>query len=381
MRRSILLLCCVLLTACAQVPIVPPQVPLEDAQFAPPAEPPDASRVFALTDEMRRYAHDVLAPRLHRDGRRGFIKALYDKRGLQLEYDSSLTRNAQEAFAARRGNCLSLVIMTAAFAKELDVPVTFQTAVIDESWSRDGGLYFAIGHVNLLLGRRDPVGRMAYDDEAYLTVDFLPATEIRGLRTEMIGERRIVSMFMNNRAAEALARSNVDQAYWWAREAVRQDPSFLPAYNTLGVIYQRRGLLEVAQQVYSQVLAQAPGNVQALANEVAVLQQLGRGAEAAPLAQRLARMEPYPPFYFFDRGLREMQKHEYAAAREDFEKEIARTGDFHELHFWLSLAQFQLGDIAAARKEMEAAMEASTRPSDHELYAAKLERLDAYKRQ
>jgi hypothetical protein len=30
---------------------------------------------------------------------------------------------------------------------------------------------------------------------------------------------------------------------------------------------------------------------------------------------------------------------------------------------------------------MEAAMEASTRPSDHELYAAKLERLDAYKRQ
>jgi tetratricopeptide (TPR) repeat protein len=330
---------------------------------------------------MKRYAHDVLAPRLRHEGRRGFLRALYDRRDLQLEYDSTRTRNAEEAYAARRGNCLSLVIMTAAFAKELGIPVTFQTAVIDDSWSRDAGLYFAIGHVNLLLGRRDTSARMAYDDEAFLTVDFLPAAEIRGLRTEAISEQRIVSMFMNNRAAEALARSQVDEAYWWAREAVRRDPGFMPAFNTLGVVYQQRGLLQLAEQVYSQVLVQTPGNVQALANEVSVLRLLGRNAEAEPLAQRLAHVEPYPPFYFFDRGLRAMREREYAAARDDFEKEIRRTGDYHEFHFWLSLAQFQLGDIASARREMEAALEASTRPSDHDLYAAKLERLDAYRRQ
>jgi Tfp pilus assembly protein PilF len=384
MRRSILLLCCLLLAACAQEPlvIVPPRVPLEDARFAPPSEVPDATRVFALSDEMKRYAHEVLAPRLHRNGRRGVITTLYQRRGLQLEYDATRTRNATEAFDARRGNCLSLVIMTAAFADALDIPVTFQSAVIDDSWSREGSLYFAVGHVNLVLARHDRSSfRTLYDEQQHLVVDFLPAAEISGLQTRAITRARIVAMYMNNRAAEALARSQVDDAYWWAREAVRQDDTFLPAYNTLGVVYQHRGLLDAAQQAYSQVLVQSPRNVQALANEVSVLHQLHRDAEAEPLAQLLAHLEPYPPFYFFDQGLRAMQHQDYALAKQNFEKELKRTGDYHEFHFWLSVADYQLGDFPAARREMEAAIASSTRRSDHDLYAAKLERLDAYRRQ
>jgi hypothetical protein len=34
-----------------------------------------------------------------------------------------MTRNAPQTFAARAGNCLSRVIMTAAFAKEIGVPI------------------------------------------------------------------------------------------------------------------------------------------------------------------------------------------------------------------------------------------------------------------
>ena len=43
------------------------------------------------------------------------------------------------------------------------------------------------------------------------------------------------------RAAEALAGGDVGGAYWWARAAIRQDPQFISAYNTLGVIYRRHG--------------------------------------------------------------------------------------------------------------------------------------------
>ena len=51
-----------------------------------------------------------------------------------------MTRNAAEAFDARSGNCLSLVIMTAAFAKELGLPVRYQNVFVDEAWSRSGDL-------------------------------------------------------------------------------------------------------------------------------------------------------------------------------------------------------------------------------------------------
>ena len=64
------------------------------------------------------------------------------------------TKNAAATFATRTGNCLSLVIMTAAFAKELGVPVRYQAAYLDETWSRTGNLLIASGHVNVTLARR-----------------------------------------------------------------------------------------------------------------------------------------------------------------------------------------------------------------------------------
>jgi len=34
-------------------------------------------------------------------------------------------------------------------------------------------------------------------------------------------------MYMNNRAVETLARGNLDDAYWWARAAILEDPHFI----------------------------------------------------------------------------------------------------------------------------------------------------------
>ena len=55
-------------------------------------------------------------------------------------------------------------------------------------------------------------------------------------------------MYMSNRAAESLTRNRVDDAYWFARAAISQDPHFLTAYNTLGVVYKRHGNLQEAVQ-------------------------------------------------------------------------------------------------------------------------------------
>jgi transglutaminase-like putative cysteine protease len=110
---------------------------------------------------------------------------LYKPDQIRLEYDAAVTRNAAQAFEARTGNCLSLVIMTAALARELGLTVRFQSAFVDETWSRSGELYFRSGHVNITLGRRfmDAGSGRAPTE---FTVDFLPASELRGLRTREI---------------------------------------------------------------------------------------------------------------------------------------------------------------------------------------------------
>ena len=378
----LLLLMCAGLFGCAQAPLAPPPEPLLlDQAFAAPSERISADDVFALSDDMRRYVDSEMAAQLRSRGRQDALLSALRARGeLELRYDSSTTRNAAQAFAARSGNCLSLVIMTAAFAKALDLRVTFQSAFADESWSRSGDLYFRSGHVNLTLGPRliDTGGR---HDTRLLTVDFLPAEEIRGLRTWPIGEQTVVAMYMNNRAAEALAGGRLDDAYGWARAAILQDRLFLSAYNTLGVIYLRHGDRLAAERVFAQVLEREPTNAQALSNRAQVLEQLGRADEAGALRRRLLQVEPYPPYHFFDLGRAAMENGDHRAARDLFAKEVDRADYNAEFQFWLGLAYFRLGDVDAARKHLGLAVQNSTTRGDRDLYAAKLGWLRGYRRQ
>lgn len=374
MRRWAILLSCLGLAACA---VAPPTAPdpdglFDDRRFAPPSERIAAADVLAVTPEMKRYLHEVIGPQLRAKGlQRGLSEALHRSSQLRLDYDAAVTRNASEAFAARSGNCLSLVLMTAAFAKELNLTVQFQSAFLEETWSRSANFYLRSGHVNITLGRRFmDAGKLT--DTTAVTIDFLPAEDLRGLRTQPISEATVVAMYMNNRSAEALVHDRLDDAYWWAREAIRQGPLYMSAYNTLGVIWLRRGDARQAERVFSTVLAREPSNTRAMFNLAVALERQQRTAEADAWRMRLARLEPEPPFHFFNQGVAAMQRSDFAAARDWFAKEIARTAYHHESHYWMGLAQYRLGEVGQARKHLGLAMENSPTRGERDLYAAKL---------
>jgi len=133
--KAILILSALLLSACATLP---PQTQPErffaDRLFVPLPEPIDPSAVFAVSDAMQAFINQSLATPLgNRNRVQAMVDALYTKGQLQLEYDSTRTRTASEAFEARAGNCLSLVLMTAAIAKQLALPVIYQQVYVSPS--------------------------------------------------------------------------------------------------------------------------------------------------------------------------------------------------------------------------------------------------------
>lgn len=381
MRHWASLLLCSLLMACASPP--PAQRPAQlyhDTLFAPASERIDAAEVFAASEEMKRYLRTEIAGQLRSKGKhRGLLEALYRQGQLRIEYDSMTTRNASQAFAARAGNCLSLVIMTAALAKELDLQVTYQSALLEETWSRSGNLYLRSGHVNITLGPRFAEPRI-HGGAGALTIDFLPPEEISGLRTRPISEQTVLAMYMNNRSAEALVRGQLDDAYWWAREATLQSPDFTSAYNTLGVIYLRHGDLPQAEQALAYVLQREPANTRAMTNLAQVYRSQQRIAEAEALSERAAQIEPTPPFHYFNLGLAAMRRDDFRAARDLFAREVARADYYHEFHFWLGVANYRLGEMEQAKKHLTLAMENSTTRGDKDIYAAKLARLSSTQR-
>jgi Tfp pilus assembly protein PilF len=195
------------------------------------------------------------------------------------------------------------------------------------------------------------------------------------MRTWPIGENTIVAMYMNNRAAESLARGRVDDAYWWARAAIGQDAEFLSAYNTLGVVYLRHRAWAQAERVLAQVLAHEPENPQALSNLALVLEKAGRADEAGEVQRKLARIEPYPAFHFLDRGLAALRLDQLETARSLLAREVDRAPYDHESHFWLGVVNLRLGNLREARRNLTIALENSTTRGDRELYGAKLERI------
>lgn len=386
MQRVAILLICALLGACATRP-APRQVSalLHDALVDPTRQTIDAEQVFAMSPAMTRYAEAELAHTAHqREPRRELVDALYNRGKLRLSYDAGATRSAAEAFDERAGNCLSLVIMTAAFARHLGLPVTFQSVLSDDTHSRIGDLHLVSGHVNLVLTRAArPTSASLFGDngDSALTVDFLPAVDLARQRTRPIDESTIVAMFMNNRAAETLSDGHPSDAYWWAREALLQDPGFLPGVNTLSVVYSRLGLLPQAEAALRHVLVQEPLNTSALANLVRLLERTGRPEESRVVAARLASVQPVPPFHHYDLARQALSAGDVEAARRLLSQELRLQPHQPEVHFLLGVVYARMGEATKASRHLTLALDNSTTRESQALYSAKLGKLRALRLQ
>ena len=384
MVRGCALLLGLLLGGCASTPQGDlrsgPEL-FHDDWFLPPSEPIDGARILAINEPMRRYLREQIAPRMRAEGeRKGLFNALQDSGQLKIEYDAEFTRTAEEAFAARTGNCLSLVLLTAALAREVGLGVQYQNVLGEHTMSRNSDLVFYNGHVNLVLNERRSEDPLAITPGSPMVIDFLPARARRGQQVQTASEQTVLAMYMNNRAAESLAAAKIDDAYWWARAALQQAPRYTDTYNTLGVIYRRHGNVAEAEAIYAHALALEPGNIAAMSNIIPVLRELGRDREAERWARRLAELQPIPPFHFFDQGRRAMDEQDYATARDLFSKEIERAAYYHEFHYWLALAYVGLHQGELARKHFQIAKDNATTRIDARRYQEALDELGPRRR-
>ncbi len=335
-----------------------PQQLFADSLFTKIARPPVDDDIFAMSPAMREFARERFS------GSGSTLLAEAIKREIRLEYDTGVTRAAADTFDAHAGNCLSLVILTAAFARHFDIPFDYQGVYGHDSWSRAQGMAFLNGHVNIKL-------KSTSDG---VTIDFMEASRATLTSTRVISEATVRAMYLNNRAAEALVDGDLD-AYWWARAAIEADPAYVVPVNTLAVAYLRGGLLFEAEFALRHVLEREPDNVIALTNMVRAYTLMGRRGDAAAMGARLAAIEPYPPFYFLDQGLAALDRGDTQKARELLERELRRMPFHDEVHWALAIADMREGEKGSARRHLSLAMKYSITRERRDIYSAKLSHL------
>jgi tetratricopeptide (TPR) repeat protein len=285
---------------------------------------------------------------------------LYSTEHLRLSYEALTTRTASEAFEARAGNCLSLVIMTAAFAKTMGLETRYQQVRAEDLWVRDGNLVHLVGHVNLALGRGQSIVHRASSPVEWLTVDFIPLEDAQHLRSLVIGEDRVIAMYYNNKAAEALSGGMTGPAYWWARAAVQADRRYAAAAVTMGVVMHRQGLLDKAE------LAQR-----------AALQLDPDAQEGAQVLRRLKAVEPDNPITAHAAGMLAFQSGDFVRARDAFRSAVRRAPDDQEFHFMLAMSHQRLGDTQQAIEHLQRAQALAPTADRRRAYAEKIARIQA----
>lgn len=372
MRVAVLLLS-LLLTACAHRALPPAPAQLQallDGSALPQLPEPSPEPLFALSPAMRDFVLTELRQPVRQHGAQlGLYHALRAGGHLRIDYDAGHTRTAAETFEQRAGNCLSLVLMTAALAREMGLSVGYQWVDTPEIWTLSERFQRLNGHVNLTLGQM-PRGLSMHEMGRY-TIDFQPVEDARLARVRPLTEATLVAMFFNNRAVEWMEQGRLDQALAQLRAAVRADPAHLNTLNTLGVLFHRAGDLPRAEAALQLLLAQQPGHAHAASNLAKLWRAQGREAEALALEQRL----PPSPFADFDTGQREAAAGNWKAALAAFERQRRRTPEFHGLHLQLARVHLALGQPQQARRHLELAEEQAPTAGLRQAYQAKLQAL------
>jgi len=207
------------------------------------------------------------------------------------------------------------------------------------------------------------------------TVDFLPPSDSRNLVTEPISEARIVAMFMNNRAAEALAQKRTDDAYWWLRQAIASDPSFSNLYNTLGVTYLRKGMLAQAETALRFATSVDPKSTEIWRNLAIVLRHDGRVEEAAAIESQHPVSGAAALAAAIDGGLKANETGDYGRALSLLKQALRTAKDNHEIHYLLAVTYLNLGDRRQAMEQLLEAKDDSTTIRQRAMYGSKVELL------
>ena len=281
------------------------------------------------------------------------LSQLYGKDGIRLSYASGHSTGATQTWNDKRGDCLSLTILTYAAARSLGLAPHMQEVRVPVAIDRRDGVDFINGHVNVFIRNNSVIainGRSLQPGGLIIDFDPQAGSQQMGL---WLTEDQILARFYNNRATEYLVQEDDERAYAYYKSAITADPYLGLAFANLAQLYQRRGLLQSAEQLLLHAIALQGPSYAPLRSMHQLLQAQGRAADAQHYADLLKKRENEDPYYWLGLGLAAIQGERFESAVNDLERAASLTSGFEEIHRNLAIAYWRNGQRDAANQQLK----------------------------
>lgn len=328
--------------------------------------------IFFLGEDARIFAENAVYEKsITGKNVKGLVKAIFDHSDYGVLYRNSANTTADSTFNNRAANCLSLSIMTYALAEHAGLTATFYEVDIPEYWTRREGYSLLNGHINMRVSMPND-SQVASVGGSWADVDFDPQMLRNYFPRKPVSKNKIVSMYYNNKGADALVANRYTRAYSYFRAAATLSPELQQSWVNLGVLYRMVEAYDQAEMTYKHALSINKENLTAWENLSILYTHQGRDEEAMQITQMVEAKRKNNPFYHYILGEQAFDAGAIAKAIKHYKKGLKLDNSRHEILFGMAKAYHELGDVSEAQRFLERAVKYSPNEQDKQRYSSKL---------
>lgn len=340
----------------------PPLSPAAIRQMLPDDRP------FELTPELKALANRVAPPGDSANYKvRELVRMLLSPTGAHLKYNGVRTYTAAESFRLSEANCLSFTMLFVALADEVGLEVYLNEVDVPPIWDVQGDerlLYYR--HVNAVVE---------------LPLSFRKVVDINMTEYDVKYPQRKISrahaeaMYYNNRGSELMYEKQYQRAFLYFRKALTLQPQAGYIWGNLASLYRRVGRNDLAEAGYRHALHQDGFDPVAAGNLARVLRAAGKEAEAVRMDESVASFRARNPYYHYSLASHDYRNGRYLAASDHLDRAMNLYRKDHRFYQLRAMLDFQAGDLASARMDLEKAAEYAYDDKLKARYLYKLDRL------
>ncbi|MDT8450688.1 MAG: hypothetical protein RQ847_11015 [Wenzhouxiangellaceae bacterium] len=285
------------------------------------------------------------------------------------------TRTAAEALARRRGNCLSLALITTAVAEAAGVESDWRLTTRDPVYSSDGNVVYSANHVHTRLfdpTYETPPGHITFV-RPHMLIDYFTDSIPRSGKT--LKPHQIVALTYQNLAAEAFANDDLDRTFHLVLKGLEHDPDNPDLYNILGLLHKRKGAWGTAEGYYRHSLEVGGERLVTLRNLEHLLLAQDRDDDARTIARRIVALPDPDPFPLIELGDEAMQRGQTDVALDYYARAREVAPYLHEIYARIAGALFRQGRIELAAESLREALVRAGGSDKQKYYKAKYKQL------
>ena len=324
-----------------------------------------SARVLAMDHDMRVFVARFANPSLPRQQQLVSLHQSLKSPGLwPITYVATADGTAIQAFHAREANCLSYAHLFVALAREAGLNARYQWVKTRPKWTRMGERVALRLHVNVVVEIRRGE-RFVVDIDPLMPWDVADAISL--------SDDDAKALHLNNLAMHALAKGDLETAWFTLVTALDLSPELAPLWVNLGVLYRQSDQFDAAEASYREALRLDPRDRSALTNLLSLYEQRGLEDKLRGLQDRVEKYQAANPFYHAYLGDLAFEEGDAASAIKHYEQAIALAPKNSGLLFVAGSIRFKSGDLDGAEKDFEAAADNASLGSDLALFERMLD--------